>query len=171
MEIYGYNIPQELILFYSLIFCLAGFIFALIALIVAARVSRRSKRVLRDGTGKDISEAIVNYYNKCTTIMNEYKEAEERLIRLEGESRACAKKIGAIRYNAFGGNNGNLSFAAAVLDETDTGFVINGVYTRQQTTTYLKPIQNGTSQFELSDEEMEAIRTAQINYDRATKKA
>ncbi len=167
MDILGYFIPQELFVLYSVAFCAVGFIFALIALIVALRVSRRSKKILKDGAGRDITEAIINYYKKCTEIMDDYKQAEERLLRLERENRACAKKIGAIRYNAFGGNNSNLSFAAAILDENDNGFVLNGVYARQQTATYLKPIQNGQSIFELSDEEREAIRTAQINYEHA----
>ncbi len=167
LEIFGFSIPYELILFYSCLFCLVGFLFAFIALIISARMSKKYKKILRDGTGRDITEAIVNYYQKCTDIMNHYKSAEDRLKKLEAESKACAKKVGAIRYNAFGGNNSNLSFAAAVLDESNTGFVINGVYSRQQTTTYLKPIHNGKSLFELSEEELEAIRTAQLNYEHA----
>lgn len=170
MNILGYNIPEVLILFYSVIFCLVGFVFALIALVLAMRVSRRSKRILKDGMGQDITEAIVNYYKKCADIMDHYKAAERRLEKLETENKACIKKVGAIRYNAFGGNNSNLSFATAVLDETDSGFVLNGVYSRQQTTTYLKPIHNGKSIFELSEEEEEAIKTAQINYNTITKR-
>ena len=166
MEILNFVIPEKLILFYSCLFCLLGFLFAFIALIVSIRVSRKSKRILRDGAGRDITEAIVNYYKKCTDIMNDYKEAEERLQRLEKENKSCIKKVGAIRYNAFGGNNSNMSFAAAVLDDSDTGFVLNGVYSRQQTATYLKPIHNGKSLFELSEEEEEAMRTAQLNYER-----
>lgn len=165
MTIYGYTIPEEMILFCSVIFCAAGFLFALIALIVAIRTSRRSKKLLKDSNGQDIMEAVVHYYKKCTDIVNDYSKAEDRLKKLERESRACIKKVGAIRYNAFGGNNSNLSFAAAVLDDTDTGFVLNGVYSRQQTTTYLKPVHKGSSLFELSEEEIEALRTAQLNYE------
>ncbi|MBE7048474.1 MAG: DUF4446 family protein [Ruminococcaceae bacterium] len=166
MNILGYTIPQELLLFYSCIFCAAGFLFACIALIVSSSTKRRMKRILKDGAGRDITEAIINYYKKCTDIMNDYKKAEDRLARLEVESKCCVKKVGAIRYNAFGGNNSNQSFAAAVLDEENTGFVLNGVYSRQQTATYLKPIQKGRSLFELSEEEQEAIRTAELNYER-----
>lgn len=167
MDLFGYVIPQELFMLYCVGFCAVGFIFAFIALVVALRVHRRSKKILKDGAGRDITEAIINYYKKCTDIMDDYKRAEERLEKLERDSRACAKKVGAIRYNAFGGNNSNLSYAVAVLDEQNTGFVLNGVYARQQTATYLKPIQNGQSLFELSDEEREAIRTAQLNYEHA----
>ena len=166
MEILGYVIPTELLLLYSVAFCAVGFLFALIALIVSIKVSRRSKRILKDGSGRDITEAIVNYYKKCTEIMDEYNKAEERLKNLEKQNQSNVKKVGAIRYNAFGGNNSNLSYAVAVLDDSDTGFVLNGVYSRQQTTTYLKPINNGKSLYELSEEELEAMRTAQLNYER-----
>ncbi len=166
MEIYGFFIPQELILFYSVIFCAVGFIFSLIAFFVAISVRKRSKKILRDGAGKDITDAIVNYYQKCTDLAENYHMAEIRLQKLEKETKASIKKVGAIRYNAFGGNNGNLSYAVAILDDEDTGFVLNGVYTRQQTATYLKPIRKGKSLYELSEEEEEAIRTAQLNYQR-----
>ena len=166
MDLFGIQIPQELLLFYSVIFCIVGFIFAFIALIVAIRVSKRSKRILKDGAGQDITEAIINYYKKCADIMDHYNQAEERLKRIEKETKSCVKKVGAIRYNAFGGNNSNQSFAAAILDDQNTGFVLNGVYSRQQTATYLKPIHKGKSLFELSEEEVEAIRTAQLNYER-----
>lgn len=165
LEILGNVIPYEWILFGSCILCLLGFLFALIGMIVSIRLKAKYKKILRDNAGRDITEAIANYYKKCSDIIDDFQEAEERIIKLEAESKACAKKVGAIRYNAFGGNNANLSFAVAVLDESDSGFVLNGVYSRQQTTTYLKPIQQGKSLFELSEEEEEAIRTAKLNYE------
>ncbi len=164
MEILGYFIPMDVLLLACAGFCLAGFLFAIIAFIISVRASRRYKKIMRDGSGRDITEAIINYYEKCSDIMEHYNLAEERLKRLERETKSCVKKIGAIRYNAFGGNNSNQSFAAAVLDDSDSGFVINGVYSRQQTATYLKPIHRGSSVFELSEEEVEAIKTAKINY-------
>lgn len=166
MEIYGYFIETELLLLIFAGLSALGFLFAFISFIMSVRSKRRYKKLLRDGAGRDITEAIINYYEKCADIMNHYNQAEERLKKLEKESKACVKKIGSIRYNAFGGNNGNLSFAAAVLDDSDTGFVINGVYTSQQTATYLKPINKGTSVFELTEEDMEAIKTAKLNYQR-----
>lgn len=166
MNLFGIELPQELILFYLCILLVLVLIFSISALFIALKNSRKMKRVLRDGAGNDITEAIVNYYKKCTQIMDDYKKADERLQNLERNMNSCAKKIGAIRYNAFGGNNANLSYAVAVLDDSDSGFVLNGVYSRGQTATYLKPITNGRSLFELSEEELEAINSAQLNYEK-----
>lgn len=166
MELFGKMIPSELILFYGGLLLLILLIVSVSGLIIAVKANRKMKKVLRDADGYDIADAIVNYYQKCTEIMNHYAEAESRLEELEREMGSCIKKVGAIRYNAFDGNNARLSFAAAVLDDDDTGFVLNGVYSRGQTATYLKPLTKGKSNYELSEEEEEAIKTAQMNYEK-----
>lgn len=166
MNIFGYTFPLEFILLNAAILIVVLLIISITALSVAAKANRKIKKVLRDGAGNDITGAIVNYYEKCAEIMNNYNEAESRLQEIEREVGCCIKKVGAIRYNAFEDSNARLSYAAAVLDDTDSGFVINGVYSRGQTATYLKPVKNSKSIYELSEEEEEAIKTAILNYER-----
>lgn len=166
MNIFGYTFPLELILFYAAILIVVLLIISISGLSIAIKASRKMKKILKDAAGNDITEAIVNYYQKCSDIMNNYNEAESRLQEIEREVGSCIKKVGAIRYNAFEDSSAKLSFAAAVLDDTDSGFVINGVYSRGQTATYLKPVVNAKSIYELSEEEEEAIKTAQYNYEK-----
>lgn len=166
MNLFGISLPTELLLFYAMIGFLILTIISVSGFIIAVRSNNRMKKVLKDAAGNDITDAIVNYYKKCTEIMNRYHEAESRLEEVERNMGACVKKIGAIRYSAFDDSSAKLSFAAAILDDSDSGFVLNGVYSRGQTATYLKPIQNGKSAIELSEEEIEAIKTAQYNYEK-----
>jgi hypothetical protein len=58
----------------------------------------------------------------------------------------------------------NLSFAIAMLDSNDNGFIINGVYTRDSSTTYAKPVISGKAKYTLSAEEMQALDLAKRNY-------
>ena len=166
MSFFEINFPAELILFYVIILLVILLIISVWGLTVALKTNKKMKSVLKDAAGNDITDAIINYYKKCSEIMNNYQEAESRLQEIEREVGSCVKKIGAIRYNAFEDNNAKLSFVTAVLDDSDSGFVLNGVYSRGQTATYLKPITNGKSQYELSEEEEEAIKTAQYNYEK-----
>lgn len=151
--------------------CLAGvtvlsLILAVIALILAGMMRSRYKKILIDGAGKDITDAIINYYQKCSNMMDGMKEAEARIEELEKNIKLCGQKIGCYRYNAFDGNKANLSFVVAVLDANNSGFVLNGVFSRTQTTTYLKPIELGKCKYELTEEENEAIRIALLNYEK-----
>lgn len=166
MEILGYYISKEILYlaFFAVIFLF--FIFSFSGWVIALNLKKRYKKILKDGAGKDITDAISNYYQKCSGLMDEFKNYEEKIDFLEKNMKSCAQKIGAIRYNAFGGNNANQSYVVAVLDEYNNGFVLNGVNSRQQTVTYLKPIISGRSQFELSTEEIEAVNEAQRNYEK-----
>ena len=65
-----------------------------------------------------------------------------------------------VRYSAFQDTGSDLSFSLALLDEYNTGVVLNGIYSREMANIYAKPIKEGKSSYTLSDEEKEAIRKA-----------
>lgn len=69
-------------------------------------------------------------------------------------------KIGIVRYNAFKDVGSNLSFTLALLDNNNNGVVLNGIYSRDNSNIYAKPIKDGKSEYILSDEEKEAIEKA-----------
>ena len=54
----------------------------------------------------------------------------------------------------------DLSFAVALLDEENSGVVFNGIYSREMSNIYAKPVEKGNSSYTLSDEEAEAINKA-----------
>ncbi len=70
------------------------------------------------------------------------------------------KKVGVVRYSAFKDTGSDLSFAVALLDEQNSGVVFNGIYSREMSNIYAKPVEKGNSSYTLSAEEAEAIRRA-----------
>lgn len=164
MNIFGYFIDINYILIAAAAFFGLIFIFTLIALILSVKANRKMKKLLNYNKGNDILSVVTDYYEKCKSIEDNFFDINESIKELSKESEASIKKVGTIRYDAFDENNANLSFAAAILDEKDNGFVINGVYSRGNTATYLKSIKDGKSIHALSDEEMQAISIAKENY-------
>ena len=65
-----------------------------------------------------------------------------------------------VRYNAFSDTGSDLSFTLALLDEQNNGVVLNGIYSREMSNIYAKPITNGNSTYTLSEEERQAIDKA-----------
>ena len=171
MELLGYYIDMNLLLICLGIFFGIIFLFTLSALIISIKANRKMRKFIRENKKLNIVNAIEEYYDKCQEIRDSFNETQERVRILETENKACIKKVGSLRYDAFGENNTNLSFVAALLDESDSGFVINGVYTRENTITYLKTLREGKSIFALSDEEMQAISLAKENYEKKTNKS
>lgn len=112
------------------------------------------------GKGQNINEMLVDYLAKVDRIENENKEIERYCQKLEKDAKENLQKIGMVRYNAYKDTGSNLSFALAVLDENNTGFVLNGIYGRDTSNIYAKPVTEGKSEYMLSKEETEAIKIA-----------
>lgn len=112
------------------------------------------------GKGDNINEMLKGYVEKVDEIKSENKEIIEYYQKLDTKSNDYLKKIGLVRYNAYKDTGSNLSFALAVLDNHNDGFVLNGIYARDNSNIYAKPIKNGKSEYVLSKEEEEAINKA-----------
>ena len=70
------------------------------------------------------------------------------------------QKFGMVKYNAFKGMGGNLSFAIAILDMNNTGFILNSVHSREGCYLYIKMIERGETDILLGSEEKEALEQA-----------
>ena len=80
--------------------------------------------------------------------------------RLANDLRGAVQHVGLIRYDAFEDVGGRLSFSCALLDDRSNGVVITSINGRQDTRVYAKPVREGQSEYNLSEEEEEAIREA-----------
>jgi hypothetical protein len=80
--------------------------------------------------------------------------------RQEALIEGAVRHVGLVRYDAFEDVGGRLSFSCALLDDHGNGVVMTSINGRQDTRVYAKPIVGGTSQYNLSVEEEEAIRQA-----------
>ena len=112
------------------------------------------------GNGENIEEDLKVYINKVEKVENTNKEIIEYCENLEKELSKSIKKIGIVRYNAFKDTGSDLSFALALLNDDNNGVVLNGIYSREMSNIYAKPIVNGESKYTISDMEQEAINKA-----------
>ena len=112
------------------------------------------------GNGKNIDENLKVYMNRVQKVEDLNKEIIQYCERLDKTVDTCIQKIGIVRYNAFKDVGSNLSFTLALLDNNNNGVVLNGIYSRDNSNIYAKPIKDGKSEYILSDEEKEAIEKA-----------
>ena len=89
------------------------------------------------------------------------KTLEERVMEIFGKKiKKHYQKVGIVRYNAFEGMEGNLSFALTVLDENDNGWLFDSMNTERENHNFIKEIIKGESYIELTDEEKESLERA-----------
>lgn len=116
------------------------------------------------GGGKDFNEMLHGYIYKVDTASDEIQKLKKKTENIQKNLEKCVQKVGMVRYNAFLDSGSELCFAIALLDFEDNGVVINGIYSRDNTTTtYAKPIEHGKSKYALVKEEEAAIEKAMHN--------
>lgn len=112
------------------------------------------------GNGDNIQKALEKYMDRVTEVENQNKEIEKYCKQLDNNIATCIQKVGIVRYSAFKDTGSDLSFTLALLNEKNTGVVLNGIYSREMSNIYAKPIEEGNSAYTLSVEEKEAINKA-----------
>lgn len=137
----------------------------LIAFIVLlAKFSSLSKKyknfMVKLGDGKNLEEDLETYMYRVDKVEKENAKISNQIENLGHNLEKCIQKMGMVRYNAFKDVGSDLSFSLALLDENNNGVVLNGIYARETSNIYAKPIKNGKSTYAISEEEAEAIQKA-----------
>ncbi len=122
--------------------------------------NKYNKFMKKIGNGKNIEEDLENYMYRVERVERQNAEIISYCKNLDDEVAKCIQKVGMVRYSAFKDTGSDLSFAVAMLDENNDGIVFNGIYSREMSNIYAKPVKNGVSEYTLSEEEKEAIRRA-----------
>ena len=137
------------------------FILVLISYARISKMNKNNKEFMKKlGTGKDIGEDLNNYMERIIELEQALSETHSYCKQLENNMKNCMQKVGMIRYNAYNDAGNDLSFAVALLDEKNNGVVFNGIYSREMSNIYAKPIEDGKCKYNLTKEENEALEKA-----------
>lgn len=143
---------------------------AFVAIVVKlSNVQKKYKTFLNKlGNGKDIYEDLDNYMYRVERVEKQNTEVITGLKILQQDLSKCIQKVGMVRYSAFKDTGSDLSFALALLDEDNNGVVLNGIYSREMSNIYAKPVEKGIATYTVSEEEKQAIAKA-VNSDKIIK--
>lgn len=123
------------------------------------------KFVKKLGNGENVEEILKAYISKVENVEEHNKELSKYCKRLDNDISKCIQKVGILRYSAFKDTGSDLSFTLALLDQNNDGVVLNGIYSREMSNIYAKPIKDGNSTYTVSEEEKEAIKRAMNSED------
>ncbi len=119
------------------------------------------KVIKKLGNGNNLDQMLENYLREVEDIKRDNREIKVYYTKLDHDIDNSIQKVGIVRYNAFRDVGSDLSFAVALLDRNNNGVVLNGIYGSESSNIYAKPIKMGTSSYQLSNEEIQAIEMAE----------
>ena len=139
------------------------------------RFEKRNKIFMRGKNAESLEQAFERKFLDVDKLVEVTKNQQIEINHLKEKlSKTCnnhlkeklsktCNKIGIVKYDAFPDVGGKLSFALAMLDNENSGFVLNTIHSREGCYTYIKEIVKGESYIVLGQEEKEALRHA-VNY-------
>ena len=88
------------------------------------------------------------------------RELREKNAVMDALLQTALTRVGIVRFSAFKDMGSDLSYAVALLDAHNNGVVFSSIFAREDSRTYVKPIEDGHSSYTLTDEEKKAIHDA-----------
>lgn len=120
-------------------------------------------KFLIGGTSESLPDSLSSIDSALTGLESFKKEIEAYLTTVEARLKKSVQAVHTVRFNPFQGttgSGGNQSFATAFLNEYSDGVVVSSLYARDRVSIFAKPIINGASEYELSEEEAQAVKEA-----------
>ena len=121
---------------------------------ISMKMSRRGKDAM------SLEKAFEKKFNEVDSLTEAVKYQSDEIYKLKEIQKMTLNKTAIVKYDAFKDVGGKLSFALAMLDKENNGFVLNAIHSREGCYTYIKEIVKGESYIVLGEEEKEALRQA-----------
>ncbi len=146
---------------------IAMFLLIIILFVLYIRVSMNYNRLknsynsfMKGKDGKTLEESMQERFAEVDTVLKLSKQNRQDIREMSRILKRNYQKFGIVKYDAFNEMGGKLSFALAMLDGNNSGWILNAMHSREGCYTYIKEIIKGESYIELAEEEAEALDKA-----------
>lgn len=159
-----FGLDSDNIIIALVVFVIALLIVVIVDTIEIISLKKRYKIFMSGKNARNLEKTLIERLDQVDTLLEANDANEKNIKRLFSNMKFTFQKIGLVKYDAFNEMGGKLSFSLALLNETDDGFVLNAVHSREGCYTYIKEIVGGNSIIVLAEEEQEALKMAKENY-------
>lgn len=147
------------------VFGLTGLVLILgiLMIVVLVKCSGLKKKYELFLSGKDaqsMESLISDMLKDVDAVKKSNGKVEKTMAEVLKKQKDCYSKIGLVRYDAFQGLAGKLSFTLGMLDGRDNGYLINCMHGNSGCYVYMKEILHGEAMVTLSSEERKALDEA-----------
>lgn len=157
-KIFGIN--SDYIIITLSILVIAMLIVLIINTIEIISLKKRYKIFMSGKNARNLEKTLIERLDQVDGLLKANAANEKNIKKLFNKMEFTFQKVGLVKYDAFNEMGGKLSFSLALLNESNDGFVMNAVHSREGCYTYIKEIVDGNSIIVLAEEEQEALNMA-----------
>lgn len=123
-------------------------------------MSRKYSALMSGKKGADLEKIIRIRFKEMDQVKANAKRITKEHKEVKKHLSSCVNKMALVKYDAFNEMAGKLSFVIALLNDENSGIILNAMHSREGCFTYAKEIIKGESYIPLSEEEKEALERA-----------
>jgi hypothetical protein len=140
--------------------CLVLFILVIINISQTSKLKKKYSAFMMGKDAKSLEDTLITRLDQVDKLLTANETNEENIKKIFANMKFTFQKVGLVKYDAFNEMGGKLSFSLALLNQSDDGFVLNAVHSREGCYTYVKEVIGGNSIITLAEEEQEALNMA-----------
>lgn len=144
-------------------------IMVIVNMVQTSKLKKKYNKFMSGKNAKSLEDTLIKRLDQVDSLIKSNNANEKNIEKIFSNMKFTFQKVGLVKYDAFNEMGGKLSFSLALLNQTNDGFVLNAVHSREGCYTYIKEIVDGNSIIVLADEEQEALKMAMESNDSSTK--
>ena len=151
---------QTAVMAASIIISIVAIVIAVIAILKYKNIYRLYDSFIRGRDAESLEDLILEEEDRIEALEAADAANKEVMRTMNRNIRASFQKCGVVRYDAFEGMGGKVSFALALLDYTNTGIILNCMHSASGCFLYIKEVEAGATDVQLGAEEKGALERA-----------
>lgn len=156
-----------MIIFILMIFVsVAAIIFSIISYGNYSKLNKRFEIFMKGKDAETLEDFFISLQNDLDYLTEDNNRNKESIKKLNRITKRSIQKIGLHRYDAFEEKTGKRSFALALLDFTNSGFILTCQSHDDGVIIFIKEIEVGTTKVKLGPEEETALKIAMGQIDK-----
>lgn len=123
-------------------------------------MKKRYRKMMTGADGSNLERMLIGHINEMKAVAEENERIKQENERLDALLQLAITRVGVVRFRAFDDMGSDLSYAVALLDSHNNGVILTSIFGREDSRSYVKPVENGTSTYALMAEEQQALDEA-----------
>lgn len=123
-------------------------------------MKKRYKKMMSGIDGANLERLLMGHIDEVKRVVEENQRIDAENHRIDELLQTAITRVGVVRFRAFEDMGSDLSYAVALLDSHNNGVVLSSIFGREDSRSYVKPIEGGQSTYTMTEEESQALREA-----------
>ena len=161
VDFYGlFSVDVKYILFGMLGITIIAIVLSIVAICKMNATKKKFHLFMGGKDGRTLEPLLMEKFKEIEELQKTSAKNVKNIRFLLDKIHYSYQKTGIVKYDAFHEMGGKLSFALAMLDNKNNGYIINSMHSREGCYTYIKEVVSGEAYIELGKEEAEALKMA-----------